>query len=447
MAWICDINHKLGQKCIDCANREFDEDDDRYVCNASPDRFGYVHYTEKINIGWNFPSNNFGMLNGFDEVGIENFNGSPYKCLVREICQNSLDAKLDNEQPVRVEFSCSKISVKDDVLHDFSALKNAIEACLNFGHKKNSKKTVNFFKQALEVINRGVVSVLRISDFNTKGVEGLDKNNTPVGSFGIGKSALFACSYFRTILYATLDVNGLKATQGIAKLVSFEKEIHEECSNIDPVTTGIGYYGNTIKNKAIKKCLSWDKNFTRKESGADIFILAFNDEDDWETEIIVSVLDEFLIAVYYGILEVKVSNILINKNTLTELIEKYKDNVKLAYNYYQVLKSEKSIVVKEDYAGLGEIEVHILLQNNLHRRIMMTRLNGMKVFDQKNFPSTIQFAGICILKNEKINNYFMEMENLQHNAWEPEYHSNKTQAKRLKEGLYQRLKNIVLELG
>ena len=55
-------------------------------------------------IGWNFPSNNFGTVNGIGEAGIETFKGSPYKSLAREICQNSLDAKIDNGQPVRVEF-------------------------------------------------------------------------------------------------------------------------------------------------------------------------------------------------------------------------------------------------------------------------------------------------------------------------------------------------------
>ena len=416
-------------------------------------------------IGWNFPSNNFGTVNGIGEAGIETFKGSPYKSLAREICQNSLDAKIDNGHPVRVEFSCSKLSVDDDILNDFSSLKNAIEACYTFWYKQNNKKIKDFFHKALKLINSGTISLLRISDFNTRGLEGSDeeynspwqnlvksagvsdKSGSSGGSFGIGKSAPFACSSLRTILYSTQDISGLKATQGIAKLVSFEKGRHEVSNNIDPITTGTGYYGNINKNSAIKKCMSWDKNFTRKESGTDVFILGFNDEDCWETEIIASILDDFLVAIYNNALEVNVSNTLINKDTLSSIVEKYKDNAKLAYNYYQVLTSEKSVELEEDYAGLGNIEVHILLQNDLHRRVMMTRMNGMKVFDQKNFPSAIQFAGICILKDEKINEYFREMENPQHNAWEPERHSKKTQAKQLKQGLYKRLKEVILELG
>ena len=51
--------------------------------------------------------------------------------------------------------------------------------------------------------------------------------------------------------------------------------------------------------------------------------------------------------------------------------------------------------------------------------------------DKANISSTIQFAGICTLKDDRINAYFREMENPQHNAWEPERHTSdsKTKAK------------------
>ena len=71
----------------------------------------------------------------------------------------------------------------------------------------------------------------------------------------------------------------------------------------------------------------------------------------------------------------------------------------------------------------------------------------MKVFDQKNFPSTIQFAGICILKDKQINSYFKEMENPRHDAWEPERHSKPGEAKKKRQGLFRYMKEIVLELG
>lgn len=81
-------------------------------------------------IGWNFPSSNFGTLNGIGEAGIETFKGTPYKSLAREICQNSLDAKDGSGKPVIVEFFCSKEDLCS--FHDYATLSNAIDSCLSF---------------------------------------------------------------------------------------------------------------------------------------------------------------------------------------------------------------------------------------------------------------------------------------------------------------------------
>ena len=47
---------------------------------------------------WNFPSNNYGQIFGIADSGVETFKGTPIKSLAREICQNSLDAALENNE-------------------------------------------------------------------------------------------------------------------------------------------------------------------------------------------------------------------------------------------------------------------------------------------------------------------------------------------------------------
>lgn len=416
-----------------------------------------------MSIGWNFPSNNYGILNGIGEAGIETFKGTPYRSLAREICQNSLDAKINEGKPVVVEFSCSQIST--NVLPGFLALKEAIESCLRFWSKQNNKKTVDFFEKAVLVTDQKTIPVLRISDFNTTGLVGSDRDyNTPWqnlvkasgvsdkggssgGSFGIGKSAPFACSDLRTVFYATHDRNGLKACQGIARLVSFAVKSKILKHDTDHITTGIGYFGEVEKNRAIPECRSLDEGFYRSEVGTDVFILGFTNKPGWEKEVIVSVLEDFLVSIYLGLLEVKVEGITISKHTLAKVIEEYKETAVMAYNYYQTLVSPDAYIITDNFEGLGEVELHILIQNGLHRRVLMSRSNGMKVFDQKNFPSAIQFAGICILKDEGINSYFREMENPQHDAWEPERHSKPSEAKKRRQGLLRYIKEKVLELG
>lgn len=417
-----------------------------------------------MSIGWNFPNSNFGTLNGIGEAGIETFKGTPYKSLAREICQNSLDAKDGSGRPVIVEFSCSQENPCS--FHDYDTLSNAINSCLSFWKKNNNKKTVDFFDKAQKVAEQKTISVLRISDFNTTGLTGSDKDyNTPWqnlvkasgvsdkgddegGSFGIGKSAPFACSNLRTVFYSTQDIHGLQASQGVARLVSFPVKkglIFQKDS--EDITTGIGYYGEKPKNQPIRECCSFQSGFMRTVPGTDVYILSFMDKKGWEDEIIASVLDDFLISILYGTLEIHVGKVEISQKTLGTVIEDYKEKAVYAYNYYRAMTSKESQVITTDFNGLGDIEIHILIQKDLHRRVLMGRSNGMKVFDQKNFPSAIQFAGVCILQGKDVNSFFREMENPQHNEWQPERHHRSSLARKYKKDLFQLIKGYVLEYG
>lgn len=413
---------------------------------------------------WIFPSNNFGIITGIGEAGIETFKGSPYCSLAREICQNSMDARYDSDKPVIIEFS--SFTIADTAIPDHIKLSDAMNSCLKFWTEQNNKKTIDFFKKAKSVIEGNVINVLRISDFNTTGLQGSDKEfntawhnlvkasgvsgkeGSAGGSFGIGKSAPFACSDLRTLFYATKDIDGLSAFQGIARLVSF-REKGFLGKDKDSITTGTGYYSSDKRNSPIRECLSLDPNYKRTEYGTDIFVLGFNKSTDWKAEIISSVLDEFLIAIFNGELVVKIDATTIDKSNLGEIIELYKDHAKIAYNYYQVLTDENATIIEHEFPGLGTIELRILVKQGLHRKVMMCRRNGMKIFDKANISSTIQFAGICTLKDDRINAYFREMENPQHNAWEPERHTSdsKTKAKANMSLLFKYVKNEVIELG
>lgn len=202
-----------------------------------------------MSTGWYFPSNNYGTVTGIGEAGIETFRGSPYRSLAREICQNSMDARIDNKNPVIIEFSSFSIPTKN--IPGYDNLHEAIKSCLNFWTEQDNKKTIDFFNKAKTTIEHPTIDVLRISDFNTTGLQGSDKEfNTPWhnlvkasgvsgkegsagGSFGIGKAAPFVCSDIRTLFYATKDIDGLSAFQGIAKLVSFrEKGLFKERDSI-----------------------------------------------------------------------------------------------------------------------------------------------------------------------------------------------------------------------
>lgn len=84
---------------------------------------------------WIFPESNTMHRIGIGESGIETFRGSPISSLVREICQNSLDAVKDKSKPVRVEFEFWDtrrwISWQNNLMNTFEQCKSYSETYMN----------------------------------------------------------------------------------------------------------------------------------------------------------------------------------------------------------------------------------------------------------------------------------------------------------------------------
>jgi hypothetical protein len=405
-----------------------------------------------MNICWNFPSNNDGKISGISEAGIETFRGELLKSLAKEICQNSLDAVLDSKKRVLIEFKLYNIPLKED--RRISGLEEIFNLAKNYW--QGNEKTIRFLEKAEKNFKKEKIRVLRISDYNTTGLTGSDKKKNSTwnnlvkstgvsdktgssgGSYGIGKSAPFACSDLRTLFYNTLDKDGLEAFQGVANLVSFEKE--------DIVTQGTGYYGNSKDNTAIRNMDSFGA-YTRKESGTDIYIIGFLDDEEWKKKVVEAILENFLISILNDNIEIKVEDILINKENLSFLMEKYKEDIELTYEYYQVLMEKDSQPLEIEFKDLGKFKLYLLIKKDFKRKILISRSNGMKIFDRNRISSSIQFSGVCILEDEKINTYFREMETPQHDNWESDRHRNPKEAEKIKREFFAILKEKVKEKG
>lgn len=413
------------------------------------------------NIGWNFPDNNNGSVNGISEAGIETFKGNVFQALAREICQNSLDARLDNKKPVRIDFQLSNIDVKD--IPDVERLKEVFT--LSKQYWNNNKKAVNFYENAINTINSEKLRLLRISDFNTIGLMGAEKEKnsdwinlvkssgvssktgTAGGSYGIGKNAPFACSDLRIIYYSTFDKEGIRAYQGVAKLASFEEKREKSFwrKKEKIITQGTGFYGNMNKNLPVFDIFSLD-GFKRNIIGTDIYVLGFINDNNWTFEMIKSVLSSYLLSIYYGDLEVKIGKTLIDKANLSDLVQEYGDD--LTKEYYRVLYSPNTVHKEKKFADLGNITLDILIEKGLKkRRVLMARGNGMKVFDKNRISGSMEFSAICILKDEKIDEYFRLMETPQHDKWEPDRHPDKKEARKKEKELSRFIKDEIKDLG
>lgn len=378
-------------------------------------------------IKWNFPTNNDGEIKGFNDSGIATFGSKAYASLAREICQNSLDAAFNN-QTVKIEFS--KFYLKRNEFFDYNNYKHAIESCYNQTlHFEKDQKPKEFFKESLNIIDDSNISFLRISDFNTSGLTGSDKDynsnwinlvkstgssdkgGQSGGSFGIGKAAPFVCSSLRTVFYSTFDIEGIKATQGIAKLISYQLPSGE-------FTSGIGYYGDDNRNQPISECLQFQKSFVRIEPGTDIYIAGFIEDDNWETLITMEILSNYFYAIYKGILEVTIENEVINATTLPDIISKYKTQNNKLYNFYQVIISNTTKWYSDDFEGYGDIRLGLLSSNEIDipKSIAMIRKPWMKINE---YSITYPLVGIFIVEGENLNSFLRSLENPSHDKWEP----------------------------
>lgn len=409
---------------------------------------------------WRFPSNDYGENKGINDSGVAMFRGTPLKSLAREICQNSLDAAIEGMQTI-VEFNLFEIDTSDIPGKD--ALKDAFDRSYKFWSGQKAKTTREFFAEASKKISLQKCWVLRISDFNTTGLTGSrevintdwtnltkssgasDKKGTAGGSYGIGKFAPFACSEFSTVYYSTYDKNEEKASQGVARLVTFTKDDGQN-------TQGIGYYGNE-KNTPVYDELHLEPGFarTKGEYGTDIYIAGYKyAQDSWQSQLIVSVLDDFLGAIYKGKLEVRVGGKNINKDNLGDIIDEYKDEFKgHTVRYYEVMTSKNTIWKDKDIIGDGKGFVHLgilLSDEDSPNKVSMIRQTGMRILDKDRLSVRIPFMGVMFIEGQSINEQLRAIENPEHTRWEPERAGNPVKARTIVAALYEFIKSVLEEL-
>lgn len=420
---------------------------------------------------WRFPSNQNSTFVGINDAGIETFTAHLNQSLVREVIQNSLDAAVDDTKPVLVEFS--RFDIPQNEFPDLDNFRNAVIKCRK--SNDNDPDAVRFFKNAEKILDRKSISVLRISDYNTRGLEGSDtcakgtswsrlvkesgssnKGQGSGGSFGIGKSAAFACSDLRTVFYSSMDIRNLKSDFGVAKLVSFTDDN-------GTWTTGTGFYSENTDFVAIRgKLASFDHNYTRDRPGTDIYVMGMH-EKDFKAEFIKSVLMEFLVSINSGKLVVKIQDDVIDSDKISKYIYDLQQSdskdkeISALSNYYDLITSSKSTVKKikldsnkygkEFGFKDGECTLYLKEGKGLNRKILITRKAGMRILEKNRISGSIEFTGVLIMEGDNMNEAFKRMEVPSHDAFEPgRVRGEKGRYKKILNGLYSYLKENVTDL-
>src|ERR1044071_7788833 len=169
---------------------------------------------------------------GFNNAGILTFNSHAINSFVRELIQNSNDAKARKAKKVSVKIEYTKIDRSE--IPEFYDYMDILEAV-----KKSNPGHTKFFKKAFDNLKKVRIPFLIYSDYNTVGLsgdedddkssffacvlsEGISNKETATagGSYGIGKNAIYGISDLRTVFYSSMDNSKNCIFQGVAKLAS-----------------------------------------------------------------------------------------------------------------------------------------------------------------------------------------------------------------------------------
>ena len=345
---------------------------------------------------WRFPPRN-GGIDFVTDPSSAHFSDAPITKLVRELIQNSLDAKDPGfRTPVTVEFTETNIS-RDEIGGE--ELQQHLAACFDRSAKEGRARAMATYKGALDICRQKAIRCLKAQDFGTVGLDdtrwhalvvqegAVSKTGpAPSGSFGIGKNAALNVSDLQTVFYSTRYVSGrwgrIEKMQGKATLMG-----HDAPGDEEEQLQHIGFYsesnGSPIMGRAIAP------SFRLAETGTGVFILGFNPRSsNWVGEMTKAVIENFFHAVSGGKLEVKIkaykgrNPVLIDHETIDSLFQAEAVEGNNAAHYYRAIR-DVEFQSTPRLAPLGSLMVHVVFGEGAPRRTALVNRNGMMISDSK----------------------------------------------------------------
>lgn len=407
-------------------------------------------------IGWRFPPLSGGTRQGYTNNDIEVFKGQELiDNLAREICQNSLDARLDDsESPVKVVFELRQFDRGQyDVFSQYG--EECLVGCRNYWQSEMDAKLAQFVTDAEETLRKETIPVLIASDYNTKGLSGshshkiatswealtgsdgvsVKSDENSAGSYGIGKNAPFACSSLSMVFYNTLAEDGESAFIGVARLATLLNK------NGKPTQRVGKYQVNDDDNENWVPIYPEDQNafrdcFLRTETGTDVIIAGFTQSLGWIDNVTKAILKNFFVAISEKKLVVELKDETefrtIDSDTLSQLFSDYTEDSEMI-GAAQLFKAFVSPDCKEttEIMEPDDVEVYIKSDSSYRRTIANFRASGMLVgtYYRKIFQ---HYAAVVIIRGSKLGELLKDAEPPRHNRWDYKQISQSDREKRKK---------------
>ena len=343
---------------------------------------------------WKFGTNDTGEVEGPNNGGIATFTDDRVGGLVREIIQNSIDARASKSKPVEVSFQVYELPTQN---LDLPGLKRSMSAsrkshAIDDRHSKQFQRGIRMLNSATK---EGLIVALSITDSNTTGASdnkgqrdkwhsltktvGLGRKDMldAGGSFGLGKHAAFAATDLRTVLYSTAyHENGpdsplRRRFTGKSILVS-----HDVDGKAYRASGWLEASYGSLRDDDIPN------DFRLESSGTEIDILGFDDSkmDEWIAEAKTSLITHFFHALAHDNLRVRIDDSNIDHTTLDNMAASEDQNVR---NLLEVSRSE----IKEhtDIKGIGRVNLRIKVDEydgSGQKTVALVRDAGMMITSQ-----------------------------------------------------------------
>ena len=313
---------------------------------------------------WQFPPRN-GGIEYIQDPSSDYFSDDPLPKLAREAIQNSLDAKLPGlNRPVQVVFA--EIFIKPEAI-GANELRRHLRACRDRAKEDNRPPNLQIYEHALGVLKSRRIRCLKIVDSGTSGLKGRNwdalvsqegsvekAGDTPSGSYGIGKNAVFNVSDLRTVFYSTRYVSRgrIEKLQGKATLMA-HSDPNDELEQLQHV----GFFGLPDVKPIVGTSIP--PLFRLDDTGTGVFVMGFNPRSErWAKELVNATIENFFYAIHHKELVVKVrgasksEEITIDHETLDLLFEGQGRRAP-SYFYYKAIRDEKPVERRRQSATLG----------------------------------------------------------------------------------------------
>lgn len=404
---------------------------------------------------WEFASTGGGSEEGINNTLTEHFEGNYNYYLAREIIQNSLDARDSQEHPVKVVFKLESYNVAEFPGKD--RFVEILRLCNRTHH--DDLKTTKFFTKAESLFNDRTIPGLKISDYNTVGLYGSDgdrdspwfalvksrgvsqKKEGSGGSYGLGKGAVFAASHLRTAFYSTTCKKDARSRfLGVSMLVNYDENGDTKQS--------IGSYGEARQSTIFEPRKMND--YWRKEKGLDIHIMGYKYGNNWDDELLKSVLRNFWYAILQEDLIVEVGEKVVDFVNLEGLLTHYffneplKDYEEPKGNpllYYQAVMKGKQFEMK--LPNLGEVSFYYEQLDEQLNYVAMLRKSHMVIYTRL-FHHAAPYAGVFICDDDQGNELLRKMEPPAHDKWDPD--REKEDGRKIMEELTQWIRSCLKEM-